>query len=123
MVSDAAMRPPFVADRAACQRQDDGGAGPTPRPNVAMKERELQQAVQEAAALFGWLYYHTYDSRRSNPGFPDLVLARNGTILFVELKSQTGKVSPEQQTWLDAVGGIVWRPSDWLDGTITETLR
>lgn len=46
-------------------------------------------------------------------------------ILFVELKSDTGKVSPEQQAWLDALSpySCVWRPSMWHSGEIERALR
>ena len=37
-------------------------------------EKAFQTAVVELAELCGWKVYHTYDSRRSAPGFPDLVL-------------------------------------------------
>lgn len=93
-----------------------------------MTERQLQDAVIEAAKTFGWLTYHTHDSRRSNPGFPDLVLARNGEVLFVELKSEKGRLRPEQAAWHDALDDgwqevHVWRPADWSSGLIVETLR
>ena len=41
-----------------------------------MNEAELQRNVLSLAAMTGWLAYHTYDSRRSQAGFPDLVLVR-----------------------------------------------
>lgn len=101
---------------------------------IKTTEGELQAAVTHLATLYGWRWYHVYDSRRSNPGFPDLTLTRKGRLLFIELKSQRGKVRPEQQDWLNDLdeverksGGLVvarlWRPSDWLDGTIEEALR
>lgn len=46
-------------------------------------------------------------------GFPDLVLAKKGVVIFAELKADGGKVTPEQQRWLDDVGGYVWRPADF----------
>lgn len=77
-------------------------------------EAQFQAAVIEYATVCGWLIYHTHDSRRSNPGFPDLVLCRSGAVIFVELKSQKGRVSAAQQHWLDALPHTrVWRPSDW----------
>lgn len=89
-----------------------------------MKEAEFQAAVIQAARFLGWLVYHTHDSRRSEPGFPDLVLVRraDARVVFAELKTTSG-VSSEQRKWLDALGaaahhgeGIevyVWRPDDW----------
>jgi len=85
----------------------------------AMSEKELQRAVLALAAVYGYRAYHTHDSRRSHKGFPDLTLVGRGRVIFAELKSQGGKVSPDQADWLadlQRVGGTVrayvWRPSD-----------
>lgn len=64
----------------------------------------------------GTVYYQT-PVQADGKGFPDLVLARPGRLVFAELKSATGKLSPEQEEWLkaiDAAGGeaYVWRPAD-----------
>jgi hypothetical protein len=94
-----------------------------------MTEAELQGNVIEAAKLLGWTHvYHTHDSRRSEAGFPDLVLLRRDRILVIELKSQTGKLTPEQEGWLYAFGeaGVDWRlfrPEDWLSGAVERALR
>ncbi len=84
----------------------------------AMSEAELQALAVEVALQCGWIAYHTHDSRRSDPGFPDVVFARPPTVLFVEFKSATGRVRPEQTIWLDALeqcenvaSGLV-RPDD-----------
>ena len=42
-----------------------------------MTEREWQAQVVSAAQALGWTTYHTHDSRRSNKGWPDLVLVRD----------------------------------------------
>ena len=81
-------------------------------------EAEFQQAVVELAELCGWLVYHTYDSRRSAPGFPDLVLARQNVLLFWELKVSKGRATPAQRGWLDALKATganvdVLYPEDW----------
>lgn len=72
-----------------------------------MTERQLQDQIVRMAKVQGWLCYHTYDSRRSAPGFPDLVLVhpdRSGApIIFAELKTEKGRVKPEQQAWIDAI--------------------
>ena len=69
-----------------------------------VSEKELQQQVTDAARLYGWLCYHTFDSRRSAAGFPDLVLVhKDRGVLFVELKSSRGRVSAAQQLWLDTL--------------------
>jgi len=38
-----------------------------------------------------------------HPGFADLVVLCDGRVLFLELKSQKGKLSPEQEAFRDAV--------------------
>jgi len=93
-----------------------------------MTEKKLQQCVTDLAALMGWLTYHTHDSRRSQPGFPDLTLVRDGRLIFVELKSAKGRLTPEQIGWLKVLGETpadvyVWRPCDWDSGEIEEVLR
>jgi hypothetical protein len=82
--------------------------------------------VRGLARALGWRVYHTFLSKWSEYGFPDLTLVRTGTterpprLIFVELKSENGRVSPKQQEWLDllrSVGGnvevYVWRASDF----------
>jgi hypothetical protein len=50
-------------------------------------------------------------------GLPDRVLARNGTVLLVEFKTDTGSLSKEQRQWGEALNGFagyhVVRPRDW----------
>lgn len=93
-----------------------------------MTERELQENVLSLAKALSYLSYHTHDSRRSQPGFPDLVLAKPGRLIFIELKTAKGKLTAAQTIWLAALTdagaeAYVFRPLDWLDGSITRTLR
>lgn len=93
-----------------------------------MPEATLQARVMDLARLHGWLAYHTHDSRRSSAkGFPDLVLvhARRRLVLYRELKAHKGRVTPDQQAWLDALTAAgqdagVWRPSDLLTTHVIE---
>jgi hypothetical protein len=85
-----------------------------------VREKAWQQQVIELALLYGWFIYHTYDSRRSQPGWPDLVLARptTGELIFVELKTDVGRLSPAQRSWLRVLEDCnqevhVWRPRDF----------
>ncbi len=82
-----------------------------------MTEQDLQRLVIDAARVGGWRWYHTHDSRRSAPGFPDVVLVRAPELLFVELKSERGRIRPEQSDWLDALAACgaeaaIVRPAD-----------
>ena len=93
-----------------------------------MTERTFQACVVKLAQSSGWLVYHTFDSRRSQPGYPDLHLvhAATGRSLFRELKTQKGKTSPAQDKWILALTAAghdvaVWRPSDWFGSPVIET--
>jgi hypothetical protein len=90
-----------------------------------MSEKAFTTTVINLATMLGWRHYHTHDSRRSDPGWPDLVLARKipaaklilADLVFAELKTETGKVTPAQADWLEMLrlAGqrvYIWRPSD-----------
>ena len=87
--------------------------------NAMIAERDFQQSVIDLAHVYGFAVYHTHDSRRSVPGFPDLVIVGGGRCLFAELKTERGRLSAAQKVWVAAleecagVESYVWRPSDW----------
>lgn len=94
-----------------------------------MSERTLQTKVEQIAREFGWLFYHTHDSRRSQAGFPDVVFLhpKTGRLIVRELKDMRRKPTTEQTAWLDAfkLAGIdagIWRPIDYLNETVLNTL-
>lgn len=78
----------------------------------------MLEIVREAKA-HDWLTYHTFDSRRSDPGFPDLTMIRGFDLLALEVKTETGTTSDEQEVWLDAFGRVrevtsaTVRPHQW----------
>lgn len=83
-----------------------------------MTEKTWQDQVVELATLYRWVHFHVYDSRRSDPGWPDLVLARPPELLVAELKTDKGRLTTAQTDWLSrlAACGIethVWRPRDF----------
>lgn len=105
----------------------------------ACTERQLMDAVIECAERLGWRCWHDTDSRRNKPGLPDLILVRGGELIFAELKTSRGQLRAEQREWLEALGAVMdasenldrewspvsvclWRPADWLDGTIERRL-
>lgn len=105
--------------------------------NYLMTERELQDAIIGLAKTLGMLCYHTWDSRRSEPGFPDLVIVGSSVIVYAELKRQGGKLTKEQKAWGEAIERVagrlpsyrspleyhVWRPHDWHEGIVEDVLR
>lgn len=101
-------------------------------------EKQFESQVKGLAKVFGWLYYHTWRSIHSPAGFPDCVMVRPPRLIFAELKTEKGKVSPAQDEWLDILIQLrqsipyhnsyiinpevyLWRPSDF--DRITEILR
>ena len=105
------------------------GRPSAPGPDTGLTratERQFHEAVVDLATVLGWRAYHTHNSRRSAPGWPDLCLVRGDRALFRELKAEKGRVTPAQAEWLAALSGAgldagVWRPSDWP--VIEESLR
>lgn len=97
---------------------------------LAMAEKPFQTRVIQLAKFHGFeLVYHTFDSRRSVPGFPDLVLvsSRRKRVMYRELKATKGRVSGDQRAWLDALvlageDAGVWQPADLLSGRIVAEL-
>jgi hypothetical protein len=82
-------------------------------------EAEFQAALVAEAERLGWECYHTHDSRRSDPGLPDLLLVRPPRLIFAELKSAAGRLRPAQAKWVALLRGVpavevfVWRPDMW----------
>lgn len=103
---------------------------PFKNPVLSWSESDFQSHVITLAKQLGFkLIYHTHDSRLSVAGFPDLVMVNPLTrrTLFVELKAQNGRVSADQEVWLDGLRiagqfAEVWRPSDWVSGRILNLL-
>lgn len=94
---------------------------------AAMTERELQEHVRQLCAGLGLFHYHPHSSRRSAPGWPDSVIIGAGGILYRELKTEAGVLSPEQRRvgeLITRAGGnwAVWRPRQLLDGSIAREL-
>lgn len=123
--------PPAATRSTGRSQPSTRGAAVPARVLPPMSERNFQSAVLKLAAFHGYeLRYHTHDSRRSAPGFPDLVLVstRRGRVLFRELKTAAGRVSPEQKAWVEALAAAgqdagVWRPAGLVDGSIVAELR
>lgn len=111
----------FAAE--AARRGGSVGAGLTP---TFADEKAFMAAVIAKAKEFGWRVYHTHDSRRSEKGFPDLVCVKPPWVIFLELKSENGKLRPEQKAWLndlrrcDQLSAECFWPADF--GRIVEIL-
>lgn len=104
----------------------------------SMSERDLSQHVVNLARMLGWLVHRdpTWRATGADPGYPDLTLIRDGKVWFIELKTERGTVTDAQRRWgshITVSGKLapsrwrpsyrVYRPSDWLSGTIERVLR
>lgn len=98
---------------------------------LRMTEAQFQAAVVDLAQYRGWRVMHIHDSRRGiGAGYPDLTLLHKSTgrLLFAELKSARGHLSPDQKQWIADLrrGGHlvhVWRPADFVARAIQDALR
>ena len=96
---------------------------------VAESEADFERRIVAVAHTFGWRVasFRPGMNRRGRwatpvkydgKGWPDLTLCHPDTrqVLFVEVKTARGRVTPEQAEWLDALPSgqvAVWRPADW----------
>lgn len=121
--------------------------------DAAMTEDELLEAVVEMAERLGWRVSHIpdklyklaaeeqrWDAMRGAKSFPDLVMVRNGWLIFAELKTEDGELEAGQVEWKRALQYVeafteereygpsrvrwcLWRPHHHSDGTIEAVLR
>jgi VRR-NUC domain len=95
---------------------------------LALSEADWSRRVLDAAKLFGWRFAHFRPAQtvkgwrtamQGDKGWPDLVLLRPPRLILAELKSDTGRVSPEQSDWIAQLAEVpglevyIWRPSNW----------
>ena len=99
-----------------------------PETYLTVTEDQFQKRITDLCDWYHLRWHHEVDSRKSKSGFPDLVIVGPGwdAVLWAELKTDKGRVSPEQREWLlalDDTGAEVrlWRPKDWPE--IDEVLR
>lgn len=98
-----------------------------PKTNIPpITEKAFQAQVVALAHALAYRTYHPWLSIRSERGWPDLAIFREGRFLLAELKTDKGKLTDKQQEMLAALeaAGVevhVWRPRDW--DTIVEILN
>mgnify|MGYP001565145424 CR=1 FL=1 len=77
-------------------------------PGAAMSEKQVQACVREVCKRMGYLHYHTWDSRKSEPGYPDSTIIHpdGGVLWMVEIKRQGETPTLPQQRWLEALSRV-----------------
>lgn len=95
-----------------------------------VREDEFAKRIEETLDWLKLRWHHETDSRKSKAGFPDYCIVGPYGILFLEIKSAKGKVSPKQKEWIEdlasaeavsdasdsfhpAVTAYVAYPEDW----------
>lgn len=102
-----------------------------------MLEKDFGHQVEHLLNLFRWRWYHPAPAYRPSGGYsdsfhgmkglPDYIAVRRGRLVFAELKNERGRLTPDQNEWLDnlqqvpAIEVYVWRPADLEE--IKEVLR
>jgi hypothetical protein len=98
-------------------------------------ERDFQATVIDMARTYGWIVGFTHDSRKSEPGEPDLRMIRPPRVIFAELKTVKGRISkgrwnksgrwlPGQDEWGEALASCpwveyyLWRPTDNIEAIL-----
>jgi len=97
----------------------------------SITEAEWLRSVGDALDLTAWAWIHHRPARRaqgkwttptqgnSAKGFPDIVAVRPPRCLWLELKTERGRVSPEQDDWLERLRAsgqeayVIRLPRDW----------
>lgn len=109
-------------------------------------EKTFQAEVLKRAGELGWEHlYHSFFSKRSEKGFPDIIAVRpaTGQLIAAELKTMKGIVGTRQHEWLEAFRAVqnvvaaraigpngrlyvavyLWRPCCLNSGELLEALR
>lgn len=103
-----------------------GAGAKFPPPPVDMPEDPFTRLVVDTFRLHGWKAVHFEPGKAvskrwitvlyGDAGFPDIVAARAGRVEWVETKSETGRLEPNQKAWHEAIGPWrvrIWKPKDW----------
>lgn len=99
---------------------------------MKIKEEDFATQIEDLLDTFKWRWTHSRPALSmkgwrtpiaGHKGFTDYVAVRDGTCLFIELKSEDGKLSEEQNEWrieLERVAKcslgvqyLLLRPSDY----------
>jgi len=74
------------------------------KPHIFRRESDVQRGIVQALSYAGWLVMHipnqsTRGRQRWSgllPGAPDLVAVKRGRVVFLEVKTDKGKLSEKQ---------------------------
>jgi len=79
---------------------------------MAITEEQFSGQVEDLLKMLGWRWCHFRPARTEkgwrtaltgDKGLPDIIAARPPRLIFAELKSEDGELSPEQEGWIAAL--------------------
>lgn len=111
-----------------------------------MLERDIQESIRQTAQQFGWssrsshpktlletfagggsggFFYHTWSSKKSEKGFPDIVMSDGTHLIIAEVKRNRphGKVSDEQKNMLDILATHIPHTYLWREDDLDEVIQ
>lgn len=99
----------------------------TSSAQLKILEEQTQSAICNLCDYLHLKWFHNPDSRRVNPGLPDLIIIGPRGVIYVELKSRTGELRKAQEETIVLLRQsqqrvFVWRHTDLFDGTVLREL-
>ena len=83
----------------------------------------LKASIRQLLDTVGIFHYNAWGGPMSPKGVPDLICCQNGRLIGIEVKTKTGRLSPEQVEFIKRIndaGGLAFVARD-LD-TVINTL-
>jgi Holliday junction resolvase len=71
-----------------------------PKP---IPESQIQKEIKEYLQWKGWYVYKNHQSLGSHRGLFDLTAIKNGRVVWIEVKTPRGKVSPFQEQFMKEI--------------------
>ena len=68
-----------------------------------MKEGEILKQVRDYLRWRGWKVYRIQQGLGCHRGMSDLICVKDGKVLFLEIKTPKGKLSPHQEKFRDEI--------------------
>jgi len=83
-----------------------------------ISENEIKKQVKDYLNITGWFNFHILQGMGAYKGIPDRIAAKNGKVLFIEVKKLGGKQSDYQKSFqemIEKAGGIYILVNDLND--------
>ena len=74
-----------------------------------MKEKDLTKQIRSLLKVCGVWHWKAWQGMGSTPGTSDILGCYKGKLLAIEIKGESGRISPKQQEFIDRVnaeGGL-----------------